>query len=196
MLIDDASTKDAVQLDLLVHSSLKLGRVDPVVIVIAAHSILVRHRDIQTVPGLNRMLAFEGSRFDVLPLGDFKMVMLPIQEQILLAGGKHSSWLDLQVMVNHVQPVTSDIGKRITVLDPGKDLTADLKGLFQDRSYSVDRAILRLGIQHHVADKRIVTFVHIDGDDSTIGLRRSENLVCFRNGQAEWLLGNYIATGV
>ena len=64
LLVDDAATVDAVQLDLLVDGSFKLGRVNPIVVVIASHAVIVRDRHIDAVPGVDRVLSLEGSRFD------------------------------------------------------------------------------------------------------------------------------------
>ena len=85
----------------------------------------------------------------------FRMMPIPIQQKVLLSGSKNGSWLDLQIMVDNIEPVTADVRKWVALLGPSENLRTDFQGLFQDSSHAIDGTVLLLCVEHHVAHERI-----------------------------------------
>ena len=131
LLIDHSTAVDAVELDLLIDRTLELGGIDPVVAVVTPHAVVVGHRHVDAVPGLDGVLTFERRRIDPLPPSDLQVVLVPVDQQVLLSGGEDAAGLHIQVVVHDVEPVTANIGERVALLGPREDLGTDLQGFLK-----------------------------------------------------------------
>ena len=146
----------------LVDRAFKIRRRAPVIVEVHAHAVGEIHADLHGVVGVDAVA----------------------HEAFLLVDGAQGDGLALVVVVDQIHPMRPHVAERVTLLDPLERARGNFERLFEVR-----RAVKRLANAFFdvVADSeviRVVTFMHVHGDDAVLLLCEPDDFIGFCDVEA------------